>query len=92
MRRARPRVRRRQRAPGRARPRLAAEEPPARTGPGRPKLGVVSREVSLLPRHWEWLERQPSGSRRRCADSSRRRSGATRTKSGPGWREKPCTG
>jgi hypothetical protein len=33
----------------------------ARTGPGRPKLGVVSREVSLLPRHWEWLERQPQG-------------------------------
>jgi uncharacterized protein len=33
----------------------------AQTGPGRPKLGVVSREVSLLPRHWEWLERQPSG-------------------------------
>lgn len=32
-----------------------------RTGPGRPKLGVVSREVSLLPRHWEWLEEQPSG-------------------------------
>ena len=30
-------------------------------GPGRPKLGVTSREVSLLPRHWEWLERQPSG-------------------------------
>ena len=30
-------------------------------GPGRPKLGVVSREVSLLPRHWEWLERQPTG-------------------------------
>src|SRR5512142_1909019 len=24
-------------------------------GPGRPRLGVVSREVSLLPRHWEWL-------------------------------------
>ena len=30
-------------------------------GPGRPKLGVVSREVSLLPRHWEFLEQQPSG-------------------------------
>ncbi len=30
-------------------------------GPGRPKLGVVSREVSLLPRHWEWLEGQPNG-------------------------------
>src|SRR5262245_18086556 len=22
-------------------------------GPGRPKLGVVPREVTLLPRHWE---------------------------------------
>jgi uncharacterized protein len=32
-----------------------------RPGPGRPRLGVVSREVSLLPRHWEWLELQPSG-------------------------------
>jgi uncharacterized protein len=29
--------------------------------PGRPRLGVVSREVSLLPRHWAWLERQPGG-------------------------------
>jgi len=35
--------------------------PPERAGPGRPKLGVVSREVSLLPRHWEWLEAQPQG-------------------------------
>ena len=35
--------------------------PPERTGPGRPKLGVVSREISLLPRHWEWLEAQPQG-------------------------------
>ena len=32
-----------------------------RRGPGRPKLGVKSREVTLLPRHWEWLEAQPSG-------------------------------
>lgn len=40
--------------------RQLADEP-ARPGPGRPKLGVVSREVSLLPRHWEWLEQQPSG-------------------------------
>jgi uncharacterized protein len=30
-------------------------------GPGRPKLGVVAREVTLLPRHWEWLESQPGG-------------------------------
>jgi hypothetical protein len=33
---------------------------PAR-GPGRPKLGVVAREVTLLPRHWEWLGSQPGG-------------------------------
>ena len=30
-------------------------------GPGRPKLGVVPREVTLLPRHWEWLNCQPGG-------------------------------
>src|SRR4051812_23372799 len=32
-----------------------------RQGPGRPKLGVVSREISLLPRHWEWLEAHSGG-------------------------------
>lgn len=31
------------------------------SGPGRPKLGVISREVSLLPRHWEWLSTQSGG-------------------------------
>lgn len=31
------------------------------SGPGRPKLGVVSREVSLLPRHWDWLATQRGG-------------------------------
>jgi hypothetical protein len=30
-------------------------------GRGRPRLGVVGREVTLLPRHWEWLARQPGG-------------------------------
>lgn len=30
-------------------------------GPGRPKLGVVSREVTLLPKHWDWLNTQPGG-------------------------------
>ena len=30
-------------------------------GPGRPKLGVVPREVTLLPRHWDWLAAQPGG-------------------------------
>ncbi|MHC1547122.1 DUF2239 family protein [Phyllobacterium sp. K27] len=29
--------------------------------PGRPKLGVTAREVTLLPRHWEWLAAQPGG-------------------------------
>lgn len=35
-------------------------EPPKRH-PGRPKLGVVPREVTLLPRHWDWLHDQPGG-------------------------------
>jgi len=30
-------------------------------GPGRPKLGVVAREVTLLPKHWDWLNAQPGG-------------------------------
>ncbi|WP_322043967.1 DUF2239 family protein [Paraburkholderia sp. J67] len=30
-------------------------------GRGRPKLGVVAREVTLLPRHWDWLAAQPGG-------------------------------
>lgn len=41
--------------------RAAPGEVPRRPGPGRPRLGVVGREVTLLPRHWEWLERQPGG-------------------------------
>jgi hypothetical protein len=36
-------------------------EPEAARGPGRPKLGVVAREVTLLPRHWQWLSSQPGG-------------------------------
>jgi len=36
------------------------KEPESR-GPGRPRLGVVAREVTLLPRHWEWLNAQPGG-------------------------------
>jgi hypothetical protein len=35
--------------------------PPEPRAPGRPKLGVVAREVTLLPRHWEWLAAQPGG-------------------------------
>lgn len=41
--------------------RLAAPDSGAPRGPGRPKLGVVPREVTLLPRHWEWLNSQPGG-------------------------------
>ena len=42
---------------------MLARELPQRpkSGPGRPKLGVVSKEVTLLPRHWAWLEQQPQG-------------------------------
>jgi uncharacterized protein len=47
-------------------------------GPGRPKLGVVAREVTLLPRHWEWLAQQSGGASvalRRLVDEARRASG-----------------
>ena len=40
-------------------PRFPPGEETAR--PGRPKLGVVAREVTLLPRHWDWLAAQPGG-------------------------------
>lgn len=39
----------------------AEENAEAARLPGRPKLGVVAREVTLLPRHWEWLGTQPGG-------------------------------
>ncbi len=44
---------------------------------GRPKLGVVGREVTLLPRHWDWLAEQPGGASvaiRRLIDSERKSS------------------
>jgi uncharacterized protein len=43
--------------------------------PGRPKLGVVAREVTLLPRHWAWLNSQPGGASvalRKLVDEARR--------------------
>ena len=42
---------------------LARLTPPpvAPKGPGRPRLGVTAREVTLLPRHWDWLSSQPGG-------------------------------
>jgi hypothetical protein len=69
-----------------AHPLFASGETPGkqRTGPGRPKLGVVCREVSLLPRHWEWLERQPNGIsaalRRLVEEAKKREPGEDRTR------------
>lgn len=50
--------------PEQVRQRLLPEpsgEPASPPGPGRPRLGVVAREVTLLPKHWEWLGNQPGG-------------------------------
>ena len=58
------------------RARLASpDEPAAPRAPGRPKLGVVAREVTLLPRHWEWLAAQPGGASvtlRKLVEAARR--------------------
>ena|SRR5579884_3112557 len=51
------------------------EEP---RGRGRPKLGVIAKEVTLLPRHWDWLSLQPGGASvalRKLVDEARRASG-----------------
>jgi hypothetical protein len=42
-------------------PAASDDAPAAPRGPGRPKLGVVAREITLLPRHWNWLAQQPGG-------------------------------
>jgi hypothetical protein len=56
--------------------RLAAPTPePLPRGRGRPKLGVVAREVTLLPRHWAWLGSQPGGASvaiRKLVEAARR--------------------
>ena len=51
--------------------------PTTPAGPGRPRLGVVAREVTLLPRHWEWLAGQPGGASvalRKLVEAARRAS------------------
>src|SRR6201991_5386485 len=58
--------------------RLPSSEPVAKRGPGRPKLGVVAREVTLLPRHWDWLATQPGGASvalRKLVEEARRANG-----------------
>lgn len=69
---------------GRYRPQLRETPEPTNDevseprGRGRPKLGVVPREVTLLPRHWEWLASQPGGASavlRKLVDEARRNGG-----------------
>ena len=60
-------------------PDAAEDEAPVEPrGRGRPRLGVVAREVTLLPRHWEWLGAQPGGASvalRKLVEEARRASG-----------------
>ena len=59
--------------------RAARTETTPHRGPGRPKLGVVAREVTLLPRHWEWLAAQPGGASvtlRKLIEEARRQTSA----------------
>lgn len=61
-----------------------ADTPPATRGPGRPKLGVIAREVTLLPRHWDWLNTQRGGAsvalRRLVEEAKRANADADRTR------------
>src|SRR5262245_34034352 len=66
-------------APTRTAPEPSGEESSSEPrGRGRPRLGVVAREVTLLPRHWEWLAAQPGGASvalRRLVEEARRANG-----------------
>jgi hypothetical protein len=58
--------------------RYAQEPSPEQRGRGRPRLGVTAREVTLLPRHWDWLNSQPGGASvalRKLVEQARRTSG-----------------
>ena len=70
-----PRNRRGRVATARARTAGCRRRRRAPRGPGRPKLGVVAREITLLPRHWDWLNAQPGGASvalRKLVDEARR--------------------
>ena len=59
----------------RKRYRASGQAPTEKRRRGRPKLGVIGREVTLLPRHWAWLDAQPGGpspTLRRLIDRARR--------------------
>jgi len=54
------------------------EKEERKVGPGRPKLGVIAREVTLLPRHWEWLATQRGGASatlRQLIEDAKRKNG-----------------
>lgn len=58
-------------------PATEIQDAEAHRGPGRPRLGVVAREITLLPRHWEWLATQPGGASvalRKLVEEARRQS------------------
>lgn len=68
------------RLPASGRETVTTETSPAAEprGRGRPKLGVVAREVTLLPRHWDWLASQPGGASvalRKLVEEARRANG-----------------
>lgn len=61
-------------SPAQPAPEVTEAEAPSVPSVGRPKLGVVAREVTLLPRHWEWLAQQRGGASaalRRLVDEAR---------------------
>jgi len=58
--------------------RYAEDATPEPRGRGRPRLGVVAKEVTLLPQHWDWLTSQPGGASvalRKLVEQARRTSG-----------------
>ena len=63
-----------------------APPPPRR---GRPKLGVVAREVTLMQRHWDWLAAQPGGASatlRRLVEAARKADGGAAERRDACWR------
>jgi uncharacterized protein len=65
---------------------LGEDAAPAR---GRPNLGVISREVTLLPRHWEWLGAQPGGASatlRRLVETARKADTGAKVGQGAAYR------
>ena len=59
---------------------------------GRPRLGVTAREITLLPRHWDWLAGQPGGASvtlRRLVETARKNAdghASTREKIEPAYK------